>query len=255
MTSATELANKLGVRSTWSKHAVWEGEGLMQELSSYPSIKFGNYRNNRVSVVTPNSLFWDPHNDELRTIDVNDLDWYELNSKTPLPDDELPFHQMAFTKILLDLADSEVAIAEFLSSRGDFQAGLHRDVRTMILKGKFKIYVMEPNAPPSNGKRYFKHFSLEPLARLWRTNYVSSRFPSYEPNGTMRDLFGGLGSPQKLTGLFFGQMAPSGLNGGWICFMRIELFEQLYKSWLDDMTGPVFYRFIEHCGLRIRKPQ
>jgi hypothetical protein len=161
---------------------------------------------------------------------------------------------MAFTRILVDLCDSETNIADFFGTRQLFQDGLHRDVRTMIMRNKFKIYDLNSNAPPSNGRRYFKHFSLEPLARLWRTNYVSSRCPKYEPNGQIRDIFGGTGSPQKLNGLFFGQMAPNGEQGGWICFIRTELFEQLYLSWIDDMTGPVFRRFIEHCGLRIRRP-
>ena len=255
MTSAIKLAEELGVRPNWSKHAVWDDEGLVQELSTHPSIRFGNCRNNRISVVTPNSLYWDLRNNETRTIDESDLEWFEWKSKTSLPDNDDPYHQMAFTKILLDLVDAEVPIALFLQSRPEFQIGLHRDIRTLIIKGKFKVYIMDSDAEPSNGRRYYKHFSLDPLTRLWRTNYVSSRFPGYEPNDHMRDLFGGTGSPQKLNGIFFGQMAPKDQSGGWICFMKIELFEQLYLSWLDDMIGPVFYRFIEHRGLRIRRPE
>ncbi|MDF1496428.1 MAG: hypothetical protein P1P90_00010 [Patescibacteria group bacterium] len=254
MNSAVEVAEKLGIRPSWKIHALPEKECLVREMPSYPSIRFGKYRNNRISITTPNTLYCDPRTKELRTIDEKDLEWYESHSKTPLPDADFPYHQMAFTKIILELSDAEMTIADFLQGRVDLQVGLHRDVRTMIMRNKLKIYVLDHDAPPSNGRRFYKDFLLEPLTRLWRTNYVSSKVPEFTPNGQIRRLYGGIGSPQKLTGLFFGQMAPNGQAGGWICFIRIETFEQLYLTWLDDMTGPVFRRFIEHCGLRIHQP-
>ncbi len=257
MMSAVEYAEQLGIRSAWSRHAIWDGEGINHDLKSVASIRFGPFINETVAIHTTNVLFQRPEDGEIRTIPEQDLEWYELQTKTSLPEDDTLYHLMAFTRIDVDVAGTQISVADFFNQRKDLQQGLHRDLSTLLFKNRTPIFTLPANAKRSatNG-RSNRYFNLEPLAKTWRLNNVSSKIASgFSPNGSKRILYGGTGSPEKLNSLFFGQLSPAGQTfGNWICFMPIELFEQTYLTWLDDITGPVFKHHLEHCGLRIRKP-
>jgi hypothetical protein len=257
MMSAVEYAEKLGIRRAWSQNAVWDEEGgINHDIKSVASIRFGPLVNESVVIHTTNILFQKPESNETRTIPQEDLEWYEYQTQTPLPEDE-KYHLMAFTRLDVDIAGTQITVPEFFNQHKNLRQGLHRDLSTLLFKNQVQIHVLQANSKRDIGsKKYNKHFSLEALAKVWRSKNVSSRLSAgYSPNGTRRVIYGGTGSPEKLNSIFFGQLNPAGQTfGNWICFMPVELFEQTYLTWIDDITGPVFKHHLEHCGLRLRKP-
>ncbi|MFZ6015389.1 MAG: hypothetical protein ACOYUZ_03475 [Patescibacteria group bacterium] len=262
MADLSQITQLIGLRPEWARFAVEKNDGIGQNMSSFPSIQFGEARNELISVQTPNSLYLRLPEMEVKTISEMDLEWYESQSRTHVkyrsdeyPDDP-PYHEMAFTRVQVQLSDqTRIHPDNFEKVLARYLVGMHDDIKQAISDHRLNAHYLQTECRRSGAARgqHTKHFALPQLSMIWRNNMLSTNVGNYRPNGDVRNFFGGTGVPEGLTGMFFGQISPDRRDdrNNWICFMSVELFEQLYLTWLDDLTGMVFLRHIEHCGLII----
>jgi len=253
--SAVDYAKSLGVRSNWSKYAVWAENGLDHEMRSFPSMQLGDCRNDLVSIRTPGVLFIDRESGNAVDIPLEDLELLERLAKFPLDDQAEPYQSMAFTKIEMELAGTQISTAVFLNNPA-FIAGNHTDIRAAVMKGQFDLFAIPKDGRrPTDERRLTKYFFLDPLIKVWRHGMLACKHKDgFGPNDENPNFYSGLGSPDNLTHILCGQWRATNarFKRNWLAIIPIELFEQLYASHLKNMVGAVFLNHIKDAGLRIR---
>ncbi|MBD3281381.1 hypothetical protein GF391_01405 [Candidatus Uhrbacteria bacterium] len=240
------------IRPNWRKFAIPNQDAVNFDLLTGASYRFGPCRNNRAVIITSNMLFLDKKDGLPRYIPEEDLEWLEYHSRCPLEDD-LSYPQMALTRLELDLTQLNINVADFFNEHSEYQKGLHRDIKTGIIKNELIVFFMPHDGERcKNGHSYKKTFYIHPLSHTRRMGRLSTQIKHYGPNGNTPAFNGMVGEPDNVTALFFGEWYASGeRRKSWICFVPIELFEQLYLTWLDTIVSSSFTKHLENYGLRI----
>jgi len=255
MPNAVEVAESLGIRPEWCQYAVFPQDGIAATMRTYPSIQFGTHRQNRIFIQTSNELFYERKTGDAQKLSEFDLSWYESETKTRLPDEEPLYHLMAKTRVVIDTMGAQTNIGTFFEEKKHYHPGLNRDLKAMMLRKIFRIFDIPNDVPVNKDRAFHRHFTLEPLARAWRTDFTASRIKDFSQNDRARLFSAGIGEIKRpISALVFGQTPPLGKDDGWVCFLPIDIFEQLYLSWLDDLTNYAFHHFIQQCGLIVREP-